>query len=117
MLRGSNPHGLPTHRGGFSLPGYDYFKANYKAWRDEELIIMNPNKKSLEPREATEYQPAPLRVPGIEVAISELRLRYPSLTDEAIARILGFPSDQVFSTSSNPLPEILTPGHHSENNR
>ena len=58
----------------------------------------------------------PLRVPGIEATISELRHRYPALSDEAIARILGLPSAQVSSTSTEVGSDNPVVAGHSENN-
>jgi hypothetical protein len=83
----------------------------------EELDIMDSKKDFLEVKHPLEFQTSLIRVPGIEAAISELRLSYPSLTDEAIARILGFPLDETSSTPSNSSPEILTPRKDSGNDK
>ena len=78
---------------------------------------MRSKKELLETKDPRDDNASLIRVPGIEAAICELRLRYPGLTDEAIARILGLPSDQISSTSSNPGPDIPTTAELSENNR
>jgi hypothetical protein len=45
--------------------------------------------------------PAESGVPGIELAVKEIRIAFPDLSEESLARILGLPSLKAASPSAS----------------